>query len=134
MTMTINKQYLIDTQCWLWWYISPEKLSQKQYDIIENADNAIYFSIISAWEINLKYRLKKLKLPSIPSSYIAQRIGYSQMNVLELQLEHTLVVENLPPFHRDPFDRLLITQAQLENMTILTNDRAFEPYDIRLVF
>ncbi len=129
----MKQQYLIDTQCWLWWHICPEKLSQKQYDIIEDTSNKVYFSVASAWEITLKYRLKKLKLPSVPSNYILRRIERSQMTIAEILLEHSLYVENLPLIHTDLFDRFIISQAQLGEMTILTNDHAFKLYDVPLI-
>lgn len=129
----MEKRYLIDTQCWLWWHINPEKLSQRQYTIIEDGENEVYFSVVSAWEISIKYRLKKLKLPCLPSSYIRKRIASGCMNILALQMDHSLYVEDLPACHSDPFDRLLITQAQLEDMTIITNDQCFNSYDVQLI-
>ena len=129
----MKTQYLIDTQTWLWWHISPDMLSSEQIEIIENGDNIIHFSVVSAWEINLKYRLERLRLPSLPSIYIPQRLNKSRMQVLALELEHSLSVEQLPPYHNDPFDRFLIKQAQINELTILTNDRRFKSYDVGLV-
>ena len=129
----MNTQYLIDTQTWLWWHIHPENLSTQQYEVIENGENIIHFSVVSAWEINLKYRLQRLQLPSLPSIYIPQRLKQSRMQILPLSLEHSLTVEELPPFHNDPFDRFLIKQAQLNELTILTNDRRFKSYDVATI-
>lgn len=129
----MDEIYLIDTHCWLNWHINPDRLSPKQFQIMQDSDNDIYFSTVSAWEINIKYRMKQIKLPSLPFRYIPDRIKKDQLNVLSFSLEHSLRTENLPPHHNDPFDRLLITQAQLGNMTILTDDRRFEFYDVKII-
>ena len=129
----MQNSYLIDTRCWLNWHINPERLSPGQYTILQDMDNDIYFSTVSAWEINIKYRLEQIKLPSLPFRYIPDRIQKDQMKVLAFSLEHSLRTENLPLHHTDPFDRLLITQAQLGDMTILTDDKRFELYDIKVI-
>jgi PIN domain nuclease of toxin-antitoxin system len=126
-----DEKYLLDTLCWLNWHISPDKLSLEQYQIIEDAENEVYFSTVSAWEINIKYRLGQIRLPSLPFRYIPNRIG--QMKVLPFSLDHSLRIENLPPHHMDPFDRLLITQAQIGDMRILTDDPIFELYDVKIL-
>lgn len=129
----MDEKYLIDTQCWLNWHIAPEKLTSAQYKTLEDSDSEIYFSTVSAWEINIKYRLKKLKLPSLPFRYIPNRIESDRIKVLAFSLEHSLRTENLPQHHSDPFDRLLITQAQLGDMRILTDDPTFELYDVKIL-
>lgn len=129
----MDEKYLIDTQCWLYWHINPEKLSNEQYEVLEDGDNDIYFSTVSAWEIMIKYRLKKLKLPALPFRYIPDRIKKDQLKVLPFSLENSLRIENLPDHHADPFDRLLITQAQTGDMIIMTNDPIFEHYDVQLL-
>ena len=128
----MDEKYLIDTQCWLYWHINPEKLSKEQYEILEDGDNDIYFSTVSAWEIMIKYRLKKLKLPALPFRYIPDRIKKDQLKVLPFSLENALRIENLPDHHADPFDRFLITQAQTGDMIILTDDPIFALYDVKL--
>ena len=129
----MDEKYLIDTQCWLHWHIDPERLGSEQLQVLEDADNEIYFSTVSAWEMNIKYRLKKLKLPALPFRYIPNRIKQDHLQVLPFSLEHSLRTENLPSHHSDPFDRLLITQAQLGDMIILTDDPVFELYDVRVL-
>ena len=129
----MDEKYLIDTQCWLYWHINPEKLSKEQYEILEDGDNDIYFSTVSAWEIMIKYRLKKLKLPALPFRYIPDRIKKDQLKVLPFSLENSLRIENLPDHHSDPFDRFLITQAQTGDMIILTDDPIFALYDVKLL-
>ena len=129
----MDEKYLIDTQCWLYWHINPEKLSDEQYQILENVDNDIYFSTVSSWEIMIKHKLKKIKLPALPFRYIPDRIKKDRLKVLPFSLENSLRIENLPNHHADPFDRFLITQAQAGDMIILTDDPIFERYDVKLL-
>ena len=125
--------YLIDTQSWLWWHIEPERLSVQTVKLIEDASVVIYFSVVSAWEILIKHDLGKLKLPLPPSEYVPERLEISYMEILSVQLVHVLQLETLPYYHKDPFDRLLIAQAMAENLAIITSDRKFREYEVRLV-
>ncbi len=129
----MEETYLIDTHCWLNWHINPDRLSPEQLQVMEDMENDIYFSTVSAWEINIKYRLEQIKLPSLPFRYIPSRINKDGLKVLAFSLEHSLRIENLPPHHNDPFDRLIIAQAQIGDMTILTNDKRFELYDVKII-
>lgn len=129
----MDEKYLIDTQCWLYWHISPEKLSDAQYQVLENGNNDVYFSTVSSWEIMIKHKLKKIKLPALPFRYIPDRIKKDHLKVLAFSLDNSLRIENLPDHHADPFDRFLITQAQTEDMILLTDDPIFERYDVKLL-
>ncbi len=125
--------YLIDTHCWLWWHIEPDRLAGQTLELIENAETVIFFSVVSAWEIVIKYNLKKLRLPLSPSLYITKRLGISYMEVMPVHLAHVLQVEKLPDYHKDPFDRLLIAQAVTENLTVITCDHQFRQYDVKTI-
>ncbi len=129
----MDEKYLIDTQCWLYWHIAPEKLSKEQYRVLEDDSNEIYFSTVSSWEIMIKHKLKKIKLPSLPFRYIPDRIKKDNLKVLPFSLDNSLRIENLPNHHADPFDRFLITQAQSGDFIVLTDDPIFELYDVKLL-
>ena len=124
--------YLIDTHCWLCWHIEPERLDQPVLHLIEDGATEIFFSVVSAWEITIKYGLNKLTLPLPPEKYIPSRLRRSYMEILPIELEHTLGVGKLPDHHRDPFDRLLIAQALSEKLTIITQNSQFNSYDVEL--
>ena len=126
-------QCIIDTHCWLWSQAQPASLTSKQREIIEDTENTIIFSVVSAWEIAIKYTVNKLKLPATPEKYIPQRLQTSYMEIMPIQLGHVLYVSNLPPYHNDPFDRLLIAQAQIERLPILTQDKKFTAYDVEII-
>jgi PIN domain nuclease of toxin-antitoxin system len=112
---------------------SPERFSGPALEQIENVENELYFSAVSAWEIALKFGLGKLRLPERPRDYIARQVQQTRTITLPITVDHGAYVAELPPHHRDPFDRLLIAQAIAENMPILTVDPQFQKYDVRLV-
>jgi PIN domain nuclease of toxin-antitoxin system len=125
---------LIDTSCWLWSLSDPEHLNKKARELLSDPGQALFLSSASSWEIAIKAALGKIRLPESPEKYIPSRMA--ALNILGLPIEHAhaLHVFSLPPHHRDPFDRLLIAQAQVEGMTILTADRSFAPYKVKTIW
>ncbi len=124
---------LIDTHCWLWWFLEPTKLNKKALKLIADPSNKVYFSAASAWEIAIKSSLGKLNLPIPPEKYIPDRLAAQSMTPLAIQHNHALRVFSLPHHHRDPFDRLLISQAQIEDLTVLSADKILKDYKIKVV-
>ena len=121
---------LLDTQVWLWMVVAPERLSPAARRLVALEDNELILSAASSWEIAIKHALGKLRLPGTPEALAPEwmaRTGVTQLAVLH---RHALRVASLPPHHRDPFDRLLIAQAQVEDLAVLTADREFERYDV----
>jgi PIN domain nuclease of toxin-antitoxin system len=121
---------LLDTHCWLWWLIEPEKLSNTAQEAMKDLDNELWLSVASIWEIGIKYKSGKLNLPQSPDRFIPQQIQADQLSILSITSNHALKAADLPLNHKDPFDRMLIAQAQLEGLSILTNDQAFAAYDV----
>jgi len=124
---------LVDTQCWLWMQAEPDRFSSETRKLLLDPDNELFLSAASSWEIAIKYALGKLPLPEPPSSYVPSRLRSSGVIGLAIEHAHALHVESLPPHHRDPFDRLLVAQAQLEALPILSADRAFALYAVTIV-
>jgi PIN domain nuclease of toxin-antitoxin system len=120
---------LLDTHCWLWLQVSPERLTAQVRDLLADPGNELYLSAASAWEIAVKWSLGKLPLPAPPSEYVPSRLDRQGVAGLPVELRHALQVASLPRHHRDPFDRLLIAQAQIENLHLLTADRTFASYE-----
>ena len=121
---------LLDTQVWLWMVVAPERLSPAARRLVASEDNELILSAASSWEIAIKHALGKLQLPGKPEALAPQwmeRTGVTQLAVLH---RHALHVASLPPHHRDPFDRLLIAQAQVEDVAVLTADAHFERYEV----
>jgi PIN domain nuclease of toxin-antitoxin system len=124
---------LIDTQCWLWMLMAPERFSNTSLAMVRSRENDLYLSAASAWEIAIKYGLGKLRLPAHPVDLIPELMSRTEMTALPIHHSHALHVATLPPRHRDPFDRLLVAQAQLEDLPILTADPQFDAYDVQVV-
>lgn len=125
---------LLDTHCWLWFLLTPERLNERAREILIEAENEIFLSAASAWEIVIKFRLGKLKLPQPPSEYIPDRLATLGHDSLPIRQEHVLRIEGLPPHHRDPFDRILIAQAQVESLSLMTADKVLTAYDVPILW
>lgn len=121
---------LLDTQVWLWMLAAPERLSKRTRALVVSVENELVLSAASAWEIAIKHGLGKLQLPELPETYIPRLMARTGVTPLPIHHRHALHVASLPLHHRDPFDRLLVAQAQLEELPILTADPVFRQYDI----
>ena len=127
-------KYLLDSVAWLWSIDAVERLGNSAREILDDSGQQVYFSAASAWELTIKARLGKLTLPGPPGECIpafTRRQGLLSLPVTQI---HAIKVYDLPPHHRDPFDRLLIAQAIVEKMTILTADRSFAKYPVEIVW
>lgn len=126
-------RYLLDTHIWLWMLSSPDRLNRATRDLVENPSTELFLSSASAWEIAIKYSIGRLRLPEHPEKYVPARMEITRVKWLAVEGIHALRVANLPPHHRDPFDRLLVAQSQIEQLPIITVDPALELYDVSLV-
>jgi PIN domain nuclease of toxin-antitoxin system len=124
---------LLDTQVWLWMIAAPERLRAESRALLASSEPELLFSAASAWEIAIKYGLGKLTLPAPPDAYVSRLMLQSQVTPLVVHVRHALHVAALPLHHRDPFDRLLIAQAQVEALPIMTADRVFDAYDVETI-
>ncbi len=111
----------------------PGRLGEPAVKLVEDPGTHLYLSAASAWEIAIKYRVGKLPLPRSPVEYIPARMKTSGTLPLAVEHAHAVHVTTLPLHHRDPFDRLLVAQTQLEGMRLLTADPAFDAYDVEVV-
>lgn len=121
---------LLDTHAALWWLADSPELDEDARELIEDGGNIVVVSAASVWEVGIKRSLGKLKAPPGFGATVT-RAGFEP---LAITLEHAERAGSLPPHHRDPFDRMLIAQAQAERLTILSRDRVFSRYrvDVRL--
>ena len=111
----------------------PERLSRQARRRIVDGGNERVLSAVSAWEIAVKYSIGKLQLPEPPTEFVPSRMALTLTTPLAVQLNHALQASRLPLHHRDPFDRLLIAQAQIEKLPILTADSQFKSYDVEVI-
>jgi PIN domain nuclease of toxin-antitoxin system len=124
---------LVDTHCWLWMLVAPEKFSEATRRLLDDPDNELLLSAASAWEIAIKFALGKLALPIAPAEYVPSRMKSSGTTGLSVEHVHALHVASLPNLHADPFDRLLIAQAQIEKLPVLTADAQFRGYEVVVI-
>ena len=127
-------KFLLDTQCWLWWFSQPEKLSTQAIEQIADETNQLWLSVASIWEIGIKVAIGKLPLPEQIDDYIFARMTLLGAKSLEISASHALRAAALPLHHRDPFDRMLIAQAQNEAMTLISADSTFSQYDVSILW
>jgi PIN domain nuclease of toxin-antitoxin system len=120
---------LLDTHVFLWMHGAPDRLGVHRQSV-ETDDNELLLSAVSAWEIAIKYELGKLPLPEPPESYVPERMRRGAVRSLGVDQSHVLATARLPRLHRDPFDRLLVAQAQLLGLTILTADPMVARYPV----
>jgi len=112
---------------------APERFSEQTRALLVDRNNELFLSAASAWEIAIKHGLGKLQLPGPPAEVIPPLLTKSGVTALPIQLSHALRVAELPPHHRDPFDRLLVAQAQLDKLPIVTADPKLARYDVTVI-
>ena len=121
---------LIDTQCWLWMSASPERLSKRTQELLRDAGTERLLSVASIWELAIKHQLGKISLPVSPLDFVPSRLETTQTDALPISAAHALRVGTLPRHHRDPFDRMIVAQAMVEGVAVLTADRVFARYEV----
>lgn len=123
-------KYLLDTHIFIWSLNGDTRLKTSIKDIISDKNNTIIVSVISGWEMSIKMRDKrKLRL----KTSIKKAFEISGFDILNVSLEHVLHLNNLPFYHNDPFDRMLISQAKAENLIFITHDKQIWKYDIDIL-
>jgi len=125
---------LLDTCAFLWFQADSPHLSPAARNCILDPANDVYLSAVSVWEIARKYAQGRLSLPSHPSTLIPAVREGSGIASLSFTETDALAAEKLERFHKDPFDRMLIAQALMGGLAIVTSDRAFEAYPVRVIW
>lgn len=123
---------LLDTHAFLWLHFDSERLGPHRA-LMERPDTERLVSAVVGWEIAIKHGLGRLSLPEPPRAWVPDRIRRGVMTELPVGIDHALGVADLPDHHRDPFDRVLISQARALRIPIVTADRAFDAYDVDLL-
>ena len=125
---------LLDSHVFIWAYDEQHKLSQTARQEISNPANSLFLSVASAWEIQIKIKLGKFKLQDPLADVINEQKHVNGLKILPVKLSHALYLENLPLHHKDPFDRLLISQAIVENMTFVSADAKTSKYQVNTLW
>ena len=124
---------LLDTQVWLWLIGDEDRLTPEARSMLAAPDSELFLSIAAVWEIAIKTAAGKLRYSGHPSVQVPLHISRSGVIPLGISVEHALAAAALPMHHRDPFDRMMIAQAQAEELTLATADERFKAYDVRLL-
>lgn len=123
------KRLLLDTHAFIWWIMGDQALGPRAREAIADTGNEVYVSAASIWEMSIKRQLGKLSAPEDLEA-VVERSGFSP---LVIEMFHAQQAGALPSHHRDPFDRMLLAQAQAEGLTIVTQDSAFPAHGVRLM-
>ena len=125
---------LLDTHAFLWWVLDDPNLSAECRRILDDGANDVLLSAASAYELAYKANLGRLTLPESPDDYVRSRLASNGLAALAIEMGHALRAASLPLIHRDPFDRLLVAQAQVEAIPIITADPAIAQYDVEVIW
>ena len=120
---------LLDTHAFLWWLNDSNELGVRARETITSGDNLVFVSAATAWEVAVKRASGKLDAPGDIASWIAD----NHFTPLSIEVEHAVDAAELPPYHRDPFDRILVAQARRIGLTLVTSDEQISAYDVALL-
>ena len=122
-------RYLLDTNIFLWALNDDPKLKYNIRKVLEDPKNEVYISVVNGWEISIKNRIGKLPL----KTKLEECFKKSDFKVLDISLEHIFQLDKLSRYHNDPFDRILIAQAKVEGLTLITSDQKIWKYKLKLI-
>ncbi|HYE78087.1 MAG TPA: type II toxin-antitoxin system VapC family toxin [bacterium] len=122
---------LLDTHAFLWFVAADPRLSRRAEEALRHGDNELLLSMASVWEIAIKVGIGRLPLSEPLETFIPEQLQLNRIGLLPIQLSHTLSVARLPLHHRDPFDRLIIAQALLEDLPLVSGDGELDSYPIQ---
>ncbi len=125
---------LLDTEVWLWSHFARQQLEPAAFAVMKDPSNERWVSIASYWEISIKHGLGKLPLPAPLEEFLPTRLAATAGSLLPIAPSHVVGVATLPPIHRDPFDRLLISQTKVEDFVLVTADTDIARYDVDVLW
>jgi PIN domain nuclease of toxin-antitoxin system len=125
---------LLDTQAFIWWDVEPARLGPQATAVCFDPSNQIVVSVATVWEMQIKVMLGKLTLRKPLRHLFTDQAQQNGMEVLQVNLEHVLRLDSVPPIHKDPFDRLLVAQALVEGWALVTNDSAIVQYSLPVIW
>ena len=125
---------LLDTHVFIWWDSAPLKIIPEVLELCQSQDNALLLSVASVWEMQIKLQLGKLKLNIPLPELIESQQHINDIQILPIEINHVLGLGDLPSHHKDPFDRLIISQAKVEDIVLISKDAIFERYPIKVIW
>ena len=122
---------LLDTHAFLWFITADPKLSTQAAQVIRDGRNDVLLSLASVWEIAIKVSIGRLPIPQPLDTFVPQQLGFNRIGLLPVELRHALAIARLPLHHRDPFDRMLVVQAQADDIPIVSADTTLDAYGVQ---
>ena len=127
-------KFLLDTHVFIWWDSEPEKLSNRTFELCQAPENQLILSVASLWEIQIKSQLGKIKL-NIPLAKLVEGQQISNgLLLLPVNASHVYALGNLPSVHKDPFDRMIVAQARVEALCLISHDTILKKYPIDIMW
>lgn len=130
----MTASFLLDTHVFLWWITAAPELSPAAREVLAPGRNRLVWSAASSWEVAIKFALGRLPLPLPPGRLLPEHLARNRVEGLPVLDAHAWRVAELPVHHRDPFDRLLVAQAQVEGLTIVSADAQLRAYDVPVIW
>jgi PIN domain nuclease of toxin-antitoxin system len=124
---------LLDTHVLIWWVRDNARLGKSARSLIQSEETLVWISAASIWEISIKTALRRLEVLASFEAELHQELESSGFRPLMIDFDHAFAIRNLPLHHNDPFDRMLIAQAQCENLILITADPQIRVYDVRTI-
>lgn len=121
---------LLDTHAWLWMMLEPQRIGPLTRALVTDPGHTFYLSVASTWELAIKHAAGRITLPEPPLAYVRTRTRADGITLLAMSLEHVCRAAALPRHHADPFDRVLVAQAEIESLVLLTHDLQIARYDV----
>lgn len=125
---------LFDTHTFIWWDSQPNQLSQTALALLQDRSSILLLSVVSIWEMQIKLQVGKLTLNRALVEIIESQTKINQIEVLPVKQDHVLALDSLPLIHKDPFDRLLVAQANLENAALVSGDPIVAQYSVNIIW
>jgi len=125
---------LLDTHTFIWFVYNAQELPDKTRELLEDDSTELNLSLASVWEMAIKVSIGKLQLAEKVTDLVTNQMTKDEIELLSITLPHLDLIETLPFHHKDPFDRLLVAQSQVENIAIVSTDVAFDPYGVNRIW
>ena len=127
-------RYLLDTHAFIWWDSEPKKLSAEVLALCQESNTQLFLSMASLWEMQIKMQLGKLTLGQSLEKIIQSQIIENNIQLLDITAQHVFMLPSLDEFHKDPFDRLIISQSIREGLPLISKDSVFEKYPVHVIW
>ncbi len=125
---------LLDTHAFMWWHSEPERIPKDTLILLQNPNHELLVSLASLWEMQIKIQLGKLTLKDDLEVMVSNQQEQNNISLIYITFAHILELRNLPPHHKDPFDRIVIAQSKVENATLISRDPVFQNYDCSVIW